>query len=284
MAPTPPPIIAPHELADLLSASRPPVLLDVRWQLTTGADREAYLDGHLPGAAFIDLDAELSDPPGPTVGRHPLPKAERFEAAMRAAGVSDDSRVVVYDDAASMVAARAWWLLRYFGHADTRVLDGGLAGWRAAGRALETEVLKPTPETFTPRPNGMPAVDADGAAALAAHGVLIDARAAERFLGSDEPVDPVAGHIPGARNRPTTENVDADGRFLTPEALADAFAGLGVSVDTTVAAYCGSGVNAAHEVLALELAGYRAALYPGSWSEWIGDPARPVAGMRPTPE
>ncbi len=282
MAPLP--IIAPDDLADLLGAQRPPVLLDVRWQLTTGADRRAYLDGHLPGAVFIDLDAELSDPPGPAVGRHPLPSAGRFGAAMRAAGVSDDSRVVVYDAAASMVAARAWWLLRYFGHADARVLDGGLAGWRAAGRALETEVPKPTPGTFTPRPDGLPAVDADGAAGVAAHGVLIDVRAPERFLGIEEPVDPVAGHIPGARNRPTTENVDADGRFLTPEALADAFAGLGVSTDTPVAAYCGSGVNAAHTVLGLELAGYRAALYPGSWSEWIGDPSRPVAGMRATPE
>ena len=284
MDPATPPIIAADELAELLGADRPPVLLDVRWELTSGADREGYLDGHLPGAVFIDLDAELSDPPRPAVGRHPLPSAGRLAAAMRAAGVSDDSRVVAYDDAASLVAARAWWLLRYFGHADACVLDGGLAGWLASGRGLETQVPRPTPGTFTPRPGGMPAVDADGAAAVAAHGVLIDARAPERFLGIHEPVDPVAGHIPGARNRPTTENVDADGRFLTPEALADGFAGLGVAADTPVAAYCGSGVNAAHEVLALELAGYQAALYPGSWSEWIGDRCRLVAGMRSTPE
>jgi thiosulfate/3-mercaptopyruvate sulfurtransferase len=196
---------------------------------------------------------------------------------MRAAGVRGDRPVVVYDASGSMAAARAWWLLRYFGHLDVRVLDGGLRAWAAAGYPLSTEMPAPEPGDFEARPGGMPVVDAAGAGALAAHGRLLDARAPERFRGEHEPIDPVAGHIPGAVNLPSSALVDAAGRFLGPEALRARFGAAGVVEGTEVGTYCGSGVSAAHEVLALELAGLRGALYPGSWSEWITDPERPVA-------
>lgn len=201
---------------------------------------------------------------------------------MHAAGVSSARPVVVYDAATSMAAARAWWLLRYFGHRDVAILDGGLAAWTAAG--LPTRAgPEPTREgDFVASPGGMAVIGADEAERIAASGVLIDARARERFLGTEEPVDPVAGHIPGARNRPTSENVDSSGRLLDAEGLREAFAALGVTEGVPVAAYCGSGVTAAHEILALERAGFPAALYPGSWSEWITDPSRPVARDAPT--
>jgi thiosulfate/3-mercaptopyruvate sulfurtransferase len=192
-------------------------------------------------------------------------------------GVSGDRPVVVYDAATSTAAARAWWLLRYFGHRQVAVLDGGLAAWMAGGHPISTDVLVPATGDFVPRPGSMPTITADDGLALVTQGILLDARARERFLGAVEPIDPVAGHIPGARNRPTAANLDLRGRFLARAQLREAFERLGVREDAAVATYCGSGVTAAHEVLALELAGYRAALYPGSWSEWITDPARPVA-------
>jgi thiosulfate/3-mercaptopyruvate sulfurtransferase len=271
------PIIGADSLAELIAGpGEAPTILDVRWQLGTGADRRAYLAGHIPGAVFIDLDEELADRPG-TGGRHPLPSPERFSDAMQAAGVCAERPVVVYDAAPSTSAARAWWLLRYYGHPEVAVLDGGLAAWTAAGNPVQTNAPALARGDFVAKPGGMPTLSADGALELAARGVLIDARAPERFAGLTEPIDPVAGHIPGARNRPTTENLDASGGFLAPALLSKAFERLGVREDTPVAAYCGSGVTAAHEVLALELAGFRAALYPGSWSEWITDPRRPVA-------
>jgi thiosulfate/3-mercaptopyruvate sulfurtransferase len=254
----------------------PPTLLDVRWELATGAAPDAYGRGHLPGAVFVDLEAELAAPPGPG-GRHPLPSANDFGAAMRAAGVSAGRPVVVYDAGSGTAAARAWWLLRYFGHPEVALLDGGLDAWVAAGGGLERESPMHTPGDFTPRPGGMPFLDASAAAQLARRGVLLDARAPERFRGEREPVDPVAGHIPGARNRPSTDNIRPDGTLRDARELRAAFEQLGVHDGVEVGAYCGSGITAAHEVLALELAGFRAALYPGSWSEWITDPRRPVA-------
>jgi thiosulfate/3-mercaptopyruvate sulfurtransferase len=196
---------------------------------------------------------------------------------MRAAGVRGDRPVVVYDAASSRAAARAWWLLRYFGHPDVRVLDGGLEAWMAAGYPATSEAPAPEPGDFSAGPGGMPVLDADGAAELAGRGVLLDARAPARFRGEQEPIDPVAGHIPGAVNAPSTGNICADGRFLQPELLRSAFEAAGVTDAVELGAYCGSGVTAAHEVLALELAGFDAALFPGSWSEWITDPERPVA-------
>jgi thiosulfate/3-mercaptopyruvate sulfurtransferase len=250
----------------------------VRWTLGGPPGRSEYEQGHIPGAAFVDLDTELAGPPG-AGGRHPLPDPAVFQRAMRAAGVSGGRPAVVYDAGSSLSAARGWWTLRYFGHPDVAVLDGGLAAWVAAEGALEREPPEIAPGDFVARPGGMPVLDAAGAGELAGGpGLLLDARAPERYRGEVEPVDPVAGHIPGAVNRPTTENVDADGRFLAAERLRAGFEAAGVREGAPVGAYCGSGVTAAHEVLALTLAGYTdAALYPGSWSEWIVDPARPVA-------
>jgi len=267
-------------VAELAAMPAAPTLLDVRWRLGGPPGIDLYKAGHIPGAVFTDLDRDLAAPPGPG-GRHPMPATADFEAAMRRAGVRDNQPVVVYDDADSTAAARAWWLLRYFGHRQVRVLDGGFAAWTAAGHQVEAGLpaFAPAAGDFTASPGHLPLLDADGAAALARTGVLLDARAGARYRGETEAVDPVAGHIPGAVSAPTAENVRKDGTFLPPADLARRFAALGVAADgdPAVGAYCGSGVTAAHEVLALTLAGIPAALYTGSWSEWITDPSRPIA-------
>ncbi|MET9436751.1 sulfurtransferase [Streptomyces sp. NPDC006551] len=267
------PIITASELLSESVGPRPPVLLDVRWQLGGPPGLPEYEAGHIPGAVYVDLDTELAGPPG-AGGRHPLPDVTAFGATMRRAGVSADTPVVVYDGGLGWGAARAWWLLRWTGHTDVRVLDGGLAAWTGE---LSKEIPRPEPGDFTPVPGSHGLLDADGAAALARTGLLLDARAAERYRGDVEPIDRVGGHIPGAVSAPTTENVDEAGRFLPAEALAARFSALGAADGTDVAVYCGSGVSGAHEVLALEIAGVPAALYAGSWSEWSADPTRPVA-------
>ncbi|WP_436739318.1 sulfurtransferase [Streptomyces sp. BBFR102] len=266
-------IISAAALARELAGPRPPVLLDVRWQLNGPDQRPAYLAGHLPGAVHVDLDRELAGGPGQG-GRHPLPDVEGFGAAMRAAGVGTARPVVTYDGGLGWAAARAWWLLRWAGHPGVRVLDGGLATWDGP---LETGEPAPEPGDFIPVPGGLPLLDADGAAALAATGVLLDARAAERYRGDVEPIDRVGGHIPGALSAPTTENAGEDGRLRPAAELADRFAALGAGPGEEVGVYCGSGVSGAHEVLALAVAGVDAALYVGSWSDWSADPDRPVA-------
>jgi thiosulfate/3-mercaptopyruvate sulfurtransferase len=247
-------------------------ILDVRWRLG-GPAPDAFAAGHLPGAAFVDLDADLASAPGPG-GRHPLPTPEAFEASMRRAGVFQDRPVVVYDDWAGLAACRAWWLLRYHGHPQVSLLNGGLAAWIAEGGPLETGDPALTPGDFRAVPGGMPVVSAEQVGSV---GVLIDARSPERFRGEVEPIDPVAGHIPGAVNVPTTWNVDNHGHLKGATDLAEVYAEVGVVEGVDVAAYCGSGVNAAQTVLALEVAGIPAALYPGSWSEWITDASRPIA-------
>lgn len=270
-------IITATELASELANPAPPVLLDVRYQLGGPPGRPEYAAGHLPGAVYVDLDSELAAPPGPA-GRHPLPGLDVFTEAMRAAGVRADRPVVVYDGGQGWAAARAWWLLRWSGHQDVRVLDGGLAAWQASGGTLSTDQPVPPPGDFTPVPGALPLLTADDAAALARRGVLLDARAGERYRGEVEPIDPVAGHIPGAVSAPTTENVAEGGTVLRDaSALAERFASLGATPDAEVGVYCGSGVSAAHQVLALAVAGIPAALYAGSWSEWCADPSRPVA-------
>jgi len=289
--------LEPAALAALRAAGPAPVLLDVRWRLGGPPGLDRYREGHLPGARFVDLDRDLAGPPGAggpagpggpagSGGRHPLPSADAFQAAMRRAGVDDGWPVLVYDENDSVAAARAWWLLRYFGHQQVQVLDGGYQAWLAADEPIESgPAPAPPPGTFTARPGHLPLLDAAGAARVAREGVLLDARAAERYRGEVEPVDPVAGHIPDAVSAPTTGNLSPGGRFLDPEALRARFAGLGVPAPpgagpgdgaVTTGVYCGSGVTAAHEVLALSLAGIPAALYVGSWSDWITDPARPV--------
>ncbi|MCC8450858.1 sulfurtransferase [Streptomyces rochei] len=280
-------IISAPELADELAGGAPPVLLDVRWQLSTakaaGAPsfdgRAEYAAGHLPGAVFVDLDKELASAPG-AGGRHPLPDVAEFGAAMRRAGVSSGRPVVVYDGGQGWAAARAWWLLRWTGHPNVRVLDGGLPAWEGP---LSTEVPAPEEGDFVPKPGASGLLDADGAAALARSGVLFDARAGERYRGEVEPIDPVGGHIPGAVSAPTTDNVAADGRFRPAEELRARFESLGATGDEAVGVYCGSGVSGAHEVLTLAVAGIPAALYVGSWSEWSADPSRPVA-VGPDPQ
>ncbi|MDV9188296.1 sulfurtransferase [Streptomyces sp. SR27] len=267
------PIISASELLSESAGARPPVLLDVRWTLGGPPGRPAYEAGHLPGAVYVDLDTDLAGPPGGG-GRHPLPDPTAFGAVMRRAGVSADTPVVVYDGGLGWAAARAWWLLRWAGHRDVRVLDGGLAAWTGE---LTEKVPTPEPGDFRPEPGALGLLDADGAAAFARSGLLLDARAAERYRGDVEPIDRVGGHIPGAVSAPTTENVDAEGRLLGAGTLRDRFRALGAAEGTPVAVYCGSGVSGAHEVLALEVAGIPAALYAGSWSEWSADPARPVA-------
>lgn len=272
------PIITAAALAAALGGT---VVLDVRWQLGGPPGHGAYAQGHIPGARYVDLDTELAAPPGPN-GRHPLPDPGEFGAAMRKAGVNADSDVVVYDDWNGWGAARAWWLLRWAGHERVRVLDGGLAAWTAAGQPLATDEPATGGGDFTPRPGALPLLDADEAAAVARRGLLLDARAPERYRGEVEPIDPAAGHIPGAVNAPTTANVAADGHFLPPAELGRRFASLGGAEGAEVGVYCGSGVSGAHEVLALAVAGIPAALYVGSWSEWSHDPTRPIA-TGPTP-
>ncbi|WP_326569705.1 sulfurtransferase [Amycolatopsis rhabdoformis] len=271
------PLITPAELAALPDTRRP-VVLDVRWRLAGPPAAESYREGHLPGAVFVDLDAALAAPPGDG-GRHPLPDPADLQRDLREAGVSAARPVVVYDDADGSVAARAWWLLRWAGHADVAVLDGGYAAWLAEGHPTTTDVPTPAPGDFEVRPGGMPVLTADEAAARARSGLLLDARAHARYTGETEPIDPRAGHIPGAANAPSSENVGADGRWRTPADLAARFAALGLTEATPVGAYCGSGVTASSVVLALEVAGHPepAALYAGSWSHWSRDPERPAA-------
>lgn len=267
------PLIDACELADQLSQPRPPTLLDIRWSLAGPPGRESYDTGHLPGARFVDLDAELAGPPG-VRGRHPLPERDDFVAAMRSHGVCQERAVVVYDQRDGTSAARAWWLLRHYGHADVRVLDGGFDAWQAAGRPVVRETEPAVPGDFDGTPGTQPVLDAGNILAFAARNTLLDARAAERYRGEVEPVDPVAGHIPGAVNAPTADNIGPGGAWRPADELRERFGRL--TDDGRVGVYCGSGVTAAHEVLALEIAGRRAALYPGSWSEWVADPDRPT--------
>ncbi|MEO8283516.1 MAG: sulfurtransferase [Pseudarthrobacter sp.] len=264
-------------LQALLATGRRTVLLDVRWALGDPHGREQYLEGHLPGAVFVDLAAELAAPAVAARGRHPLPPASEFQATARRWGINAGDVVVAYDNSGNMAAARAWWMLRSAGFPDVYLLDGGLAGWQGAGLPLESGPVDAVPGDVCFTGVGMPAIDMAAAAGWAATGVLLDARAAERYSGEFEPVDPRAGHIPGALSAPTTENVDGSGRFLPASELRRRFEDLGIREDIPVAVYCGSGVTAAHEVAALEIAGFRAALYPGSFSEWSNNPDLPVA-------
>lgn len=261
--------------AELLAAPVRPVLLDVRWALGDDRGRERYLAGHLPGAVFVDLETELAAPPSAAEGRHPLPAVADLQAAARRWGVRSGGAVVAYDATGGLAAARAWWLLRWGGPADVRLLDGGLDAWTAAGGELETGDVVPPPGDVVLTGGGMPTLTADEAAALpASGGVLLDARAAGRYRGEVEPVDPRAGHVPGAVSAPATENLTSGGTFRTD--LAGRFGALGVRPGTAVGVYCGSGVTAAHEVAALAQAGIEAALWPGSWSQWSADPSRPA--------
>lgn len=268
------PLVTAADLAEVLGRVR---ILDVRWRLDRPDGRPDYLAGHIPGAVYVDLDTELADHGrAATEGRHPLPSPAALQAAARRWGIRRDDIVVVYDDLGGMSAARAWWMLRDAG-LDVRVLDGALAAWRAAGYELETGEVTSREGDVVLRRGLQPVLGLDDVAGFPDVGTLLDARAAERYRGEVEPVDLAAGHIPGAVSAPTAGNLDAEGRFLAPELLRARFRELGVDAGAPVAAYCGSGVTAAHEVLALEVAGFRAALFPGSWSAWSQHPELPVA-------
>jgi thiosulfate/3-mercaptopyruvate sulfurtransferase len=274
------PLITPRELAGMLSAPEPPTVVDLRWALTGPPGRVDYRAGHLPGAVFLDVDTELAGPPGPG-GRHPLPYPAALQATLRAAGIGPTTTVVAYDAADGSVAARLWWLLRWAGHRAVAVLDGGISAWRVAGLPVSSEVPQPQAGTITVWPGGMPVLDARQAATLARDGVLLDARAAPRYRGETEPVDPRAGHIPGAVNAPVSELTDAQGHWLAPARLRELALRWGVA-GTEVGSYCGSGINACALILALELAAVTtperpAALYVGSWSQWCTEADRPVA-------
>jgi thiosulfate/3-mercaptopyruvate sulfurtransferase len=270
-------LVTADELAAALSSDTPPVVLDVRWRLDRPDGRPAYLDGHIPGAVYVDLDHELAQHGEPGDGRHPLPPVEALQEAARGWGLNDGDAVVVYDDLKNLSSARAWWLLRYAGVADVRLLDGSLRAWTGSGRELVGGETAVEPGDVTLSYGALPTLSIEEAGALPATGVLLDARAGERYRGETEPIDPRAGHIPGALNAPATENVDANGRFLGSEQLRERFEAIGVRADAPVGVYCGSGVTAAADAVALTLAGYAPALYPGSWSQWSNDSTRPVA-------
>ncbi|CAN5562671.1 sulfurtransferase [soil metagenome] len=270
-------LISVSELAERLSAVR---ILDVRWTLMQPDGRPAYRAGHIPGAVYVDLDAELSDHSVTGRGRHPLPGALALQESARRWGINPGGTVVVYDNWGGMAAARAWWLLRAGGVANVVLLDGGWAAWQRAGHPTETGEFTPVPGTVVISSlSGLPVVDADGIAAAAGGSdhVVLDARAAARYRGDEEPLDPRAGHIPGAVSASTAENLTAEGTFKPAAELRARFAAVGAG-EFPVTVYCGSGVSATHEIAALAIAGYDdAALFPGSWSEWSNDPARPAA-------
>ncbi|MBE9373080.1 sulfurtransferase [Saccharopolyspora sp. HNM0983] len=275
------PLISTDDLTELLDHDPPPVLLDVRWSLLGPPGRADYDEAHLPGAVFVDLDTELAGS-REGGGRHPLPEAADLEGVLRRAGVDQDRPVVAYDAGDGSAAARAWWLLRWAGHRDVAVLDGGYSAWTGRGMPVTTVEPDPRPGGFRVRPGSMPVADAGGAADLSRRGVLLDARAQPRYRGEQEPVDARAGHIPGAVSAPFAEQTDSAGNWRSPSELAARFAELGVRSDSAVGAYCGSGVTACSVVLALEHAGVTgteqpATLYAGSWSDWCSEPERPVA-------
>ncbi len=279
----------PEELRGLLAAGREVCVLDVRWALGRTDGAAQHRAGHVPGAVYVDLDTELAAPATTRDGRHPLPAVVDLQAAARRWGVRTGVPVVAYDAVGGMSAARAWWLLRWCGVPDVRILDGGLDAWVAAGGALEVGDVAPEPGDVVLSAGGLEVLGPDDVAAIAAEvqqnrvarvsrePVLLDARAAERFRGEVEPVDPRAGHIPGATSAPTAGNLDGSGRFLDSETLRSRFARLGAAPDARVVVYCGSGVTAAHEVAALAAVGVEAALYAGSWSQWSADLGRSVA-------
>lgn len=278
------PFVDADTLARELAAAHPPTLLDVRWSLGGPPGAAEHAAGHLPGAAYVDLDTELAAPDATYAnhrGRHPLPGAEDLAAAMRRAGLRAGHPVVVYDGATGVAAARCWWLLRHHGHRDVRVLDGGYAAWQASGQPVERGPVAPEPGDFVSGPGDLSLLAQEDVLTFVRDGLLLDARTPERFRGEAEPVDPVAGHVPGAVNLPTTALLGPDGRVRPADQVralvAAARADAGAARTSGVAAYCGSGVTAAHSVLVLEHAGIPASLQAESWSGWVADPARPVA-------
>lgn len=273
-------LISAQELQALLNAGPPPLLFDLSFDLAAPeAGEQVFAAGHLPGAHYLHLDRDLSAAKTGRNGRHPLPEAQGFARKMASLGLSQGRQVVAYDAQGGMVAARLWWMLRWLGHAQVAVLDGGLPAWTAQGGALSSTVTAPQAAHFEPGPTLVDWLDADALQASLGQVLLIDARAPERFRGEVEPLDAQAGHIPGASNRLFKNNLQADGRFKSAELLRAEFAALlGPRQAAQVVHQCGSGVTACHNLLAMQHAGLAGSrLYPGSWSEWSADPKRPVA-------
>ncbi|WP_040833442.1 sulfurtransferase [Nocardia brevicatena] len=275
-------LITVAELADRFAAAEPVTIVDVRWRLDCPDGRADYVLGHIPGAVYADLETELSDHSVSGHGRHPLPKGVVVQAAARRWGARAGVPIVVYDDWNRAGSARAWWVLRAAGIHHVRILDGGLGAWVAAGYELADGVERPVPGdirvAFDDLYDGaLTTLSTVETAAVPGRGVLVDARSPERFRGEMEPVDPVAGHIPGARNVPGTALLDGRGFFRPSAELVALFAEAGVGDAPTVGVYCGSGVTAAVGIAALKLVGIDAALYPGSWSQWSAHPSGPVA-------
>ncbi|APE14995.1 sulfurtransferase [Mycolicibacterium pallens] len=271
-------LITADALADRLAAGDPVTVLDVRWTLSEPDGREQYVRGHVPGAVYVSLDDELTDHTVPDRGRHPLPSGSAVQAAARRWGVRDGRPVVVYDDWNRAGSARAWWVLTAAGITDVRILDGGWSSWKAAGGPVEAGPVDPAPGDVTVAhedlyAGALPTLTIDEVG----NGPLLDARAPERFRGDVEPVDAVAGHIPGARNLPSTTLLSGQETFLDDAALAGLLTDRGIEPGDPIGVYCGSGITAAVTVAALTAAGRDAALFPGSWSQWSSDPDRPVA-------
>ncbi|MCV7218644.1 sulfurtransferase [Mycobacterium crocinum] len=271
-------LITAEALADHMAAGDPVTVLDVRWTLSEPDGREHYLQGHVPGAVYVSLDDELTDHTVPDRGRHPLPAGSAVQAAARRWGVRDGRPVVAYDDWNRAGSARAWWVLTAAGITDVRILDGGWSAWKAAGGLVEAGPVDPAPGDVTVAhqdlyAGALPTLTIDEVG----NGPLLDARAPERFRGDVEPVDAVAGHIPGARNLPSTMLLSGQETFLDDTALAGLLTDRGIEPGDPIGVYCGSGITAAVTVAALTAAGREAALFPGSWSQWSSDPDRPVA-------
>jgi thiosulfate/3-mercaptopyruvate sulfurtransferase len=273
-------LITATELAALIAAGDPVSILDVRWRVDEPDGRGAYLESHLPGAVYVSLEDDLSDHSISGRGRHPLPPGRALEAAARGWGVRQDSLVVAYDDWNRAGSARAWWVLTAAGLANVRILDGGLSAWRSAGHELQAGPVTPQPGNVTVPHDDLYAGSRPTltAAQVGADIVtLLDARAPERYRGDVEPLDPVAGHIPGAKNLPNGAVLAADGTFLGDYALTQLLSDRNIDRHEAIGAYCGSGVTATVAIAALAAMGRDAALYPGSWSEWSSDPSHAVA-------
>lgn len=271
-------LIGADELAARIARGEPTVILDIRFRPDRPDGRPAYRAGHIPGAVYVDLPTELAGEPAGFSGRRPLPQIRDLQRDARRWGVTRDATIVIYDDNRGVQAARGWWVLRWAGLEDVRVLDGGLDAWVAGGGAVTREIVLPDPGDVTLEGGRLPALTADSAATLAREAILVDARAPEAYRGDKAaPGKPPEGHIPGAINLPTTGNLTPDGFFADPEAIRARFAASGIDGTRRIGVYCGGGVAAAHQILALATAGVEAELFPGSWSAWSSDPSRPVA-------
>jgi thiosulfate/3-mercaptopyruvate sulfurtransferase len=280
-------LIEPPELAAAIenpAMQRNVAILDCRWDIARPEWGDAaYAESHVPGAFFASMDRDLADPIGPTTGRHPLPNIERFVEKLGRWGIDDQTQVVAYDQGNGAAASRLWWLLRWLGHAKVAVLNGGFAAWTAAGLPTTKEAPPREPRVFTPRVQPGTVLSSSDVE-RSSPSLIVDARVADRFAGRNETIDPVAGHIPGARNHPFARNLDSNAKFLSSAELRQRWQEtLSGHAPENVIAMCGSGVTACHNLLALEVAGLSGArLYAGSWSEWIKDPKRPVETLHAT--